>query len=74
VSTGLCLLVGFGAGAVAVRGGQLSGELLAGDRTVLLIIHRTDDLAVVDEVITLSAGRVRAPAGELVPVASSGVS
>ena len=40
----------------------LTRDLLAAaaDRTVLLITHRTDDLAAVDEVITLTAGRVRA--------------
>jgi ATP-binding cassette, subfamily C, bacterial CydC len=40
----------------------LTRDLLAaaGDRTVLLITHRTDDLAIVDEVITLTAGRVPA--------------
>jgi ATP-binding cassette subfamily C protein CydC len=42
----------------------LTRDLLAaaGDRTVLLITHRTDDLTLVDEVITLAGGRVRAPA------------
>lgn len=42
----------------------LTRDLLAaaGDRTVLLITHRTDDLALVDEVITLTAGRVRGAA------------
>jgi hypothetical protein len=37
----------------------LTRDLLAAaaDRTVLLITHRTDDLAAVDEVITLTAGR-----------------
>lgn len=40
----------------------LTRDLLAaaGDRTVLLITHRTDDLAMVDEVVTLADGRVRA--------------
>lgn len=39
----------------------LTRDLLAaaGDRSVLLITHRTDDLAVVDEVVALAAGRVR---------------
>ncbi|MEU7907480.1 thiol reductant ABC exporter subunit CydC [Actinoplanes sp. NPDC049118] len=37
----------------------LTRDLLAaaGDRTVLLITHRTDGLAAVDEVVTLAAGR-----------------
>ena len=46
----------------------LTRDLLAAaaDRTVLLITHRTDDLAAVDEVITLTAGRVRGKARDLV--------
>ena len=42
----------------------LTRDLLAAarDRTVLLITHRTDDLAAVDEVVTLAAGRVQGTA------------
>ena len=41
LSTGLCLLVGLAAGAVSVRAGQLSGELLAVDVLTPLAVFET---------------------------------